>query len=87
MAEKRAQSLLLVDANHDLAKNDSRNVLRVCCLNFHAFQIAPCAREILSIKFLECHFKKNLASSCSKMSKFTVNRSNDSRDKCQYRHK
>ena len=54
MAEKRAQSLLLVDANHDLEKNDSRNVLRVCCLNFHAFQIAPCAREILSIKFLEC---------------------------------
>lgn len=66
MAEKRAQSLLLVDTNHDLAKNDSRNVLRVCCLSFHAFQIAPCAREILSIKFFECHFKKTLLSAAAK---------------------
>ena len=66
MAEKCAQSLLLVGANHDLEKNDSRNVLRVCCLNFHAFQIAPCAREILSIKFLECHFKKTLLPAAAK---------------------
>ena len=55
MAEKRAQSLLLVDANHDLAKNDSRNVLRVCCLNFHFYIFCSI---ILVYKFSPLNWRK-----------------------------
>ena len=63
MSEKHARSPLLEDANYDLQRDDSKNILRRCRLNLRDFptnyELSCSISSKLSLHhfFFKCYFK------------------------------